>query len=100
MVNLTINEKKIRVKEGTTLLDAVKSAGVQLTTLCHHPDLEPYGGCRMCSVELSRNGRSWVTTACNTAAEDGMVVQTDSPRATATGWRPSGATLRRSEGRT
>ncbi len=84
MVKLTINDKLIEVKEGTTLLDAAKSAGVNILTLCHHPDLEPYGGCRLCSVEVSRNGRAWVTTACNYAVEEGLVVQTDSPRALAT----------------
>ncbi len=84
MLNLTINDKKIQTKEGTTLLDAAKSAGIQVPTLCHHSDLEAYGGCRLCSVEVSRNGRSWVTTACNALAEEGMVVQTESPRAVAT----------------
>ncbi|HEX7588631.1 MAG TPA: 4Fe-4S dicluster domain-containing protein, partial [Anaerolineae bacterium] len=47
-------------------------------------DLEAFGGCRLCSVEVSRNGRSWVTTACNTKAEDGLTVQTDSARALST----------------
>ncbi len=84
MVNLTINDQKIQVKEGTTLLDAAKSAGIEIPTLCHHPDLTPYGGCRLCSVEVSRNGRASVTTACNTAAEEGMTVLTESPRAVAT----------------
>lgn len=83
MLKLTINDKEIQVKEGTTLLDAAKSAGVNLPTLCHHPDLEPYGGCRLCSVEVTRNGRSAVTTACNTKADEGLVVKTDSPRAIA-----------------
>ncbi len=84
MVNLTINDKSIQVKDGTTLLDAAKSIGVNLPTLCNHPDLEPYGGCRLCSVEVSRNGRSWVTTACNFAVDEGIQVKTDSPRAVVT----------------
>jgi NADH dehydrogenase/NADH:ubiquinone oxidoreductase subunit G len=84
MVNLKINDKEIQVKEGTTLLDAAKSAGINIQTLCYHPDLEAFGGCRLCSVEISRNGRSWVTTSCNTRAEEGMTVQTDSARALAT----------------
>ncbi|MBI5029393.1 MAG: 4Fe-4S binding protein [Chloroflexi bacterium] len=84
MVNLKINDKEIQVKEGTSLLDAAKSAGVNLPTICHHPDLEPYGGCRLCSVEVKRNGRAWVTTACNSKAEEGVAVQTDSARALGT----------------
>ena len=84
MVNVTINDKQIQAQEGATLLDAVKSAGVNLPTICHHPDLEPYGGCRLCSIEVSRNGRAWVTTACNSKVDEGLVVKTDSPRALAT----------------
>lgn len=84
MVNVTINGKTITAKEGTPLLDAVRSAGIDIPTLCHHPDLEPYGGCRLCSVEVSRNGKSWVTTACNTQVEEGLSIQTESPRALAT----------------
>ena len=74
MVNLTINGKQLDVQEGTTLLDAAKSQGINIPTLCHHPELEPYGGCRLCSVQVSRNGRASVTTACNTKVEEGLVV--------------------------
>jgi NADH dehydrogenase/NADH:ubiquinone oxidoreductase subunit G len=74
MVNLTINGKQVQVKAGTTLLDAAQSAGVKLPTLCHHPELEAYGGCRLCSIEISRNGRASVTTACNTLVEEGLTV--------------------------
>jgi len=84
MINLVINDKQITVKEGTRLLDAVQSAGIDLPTLCSHPNLQPFGGCRMCSVELSRNGKSWVTTACNTPVEEGITVNTESARAVAT----------------
>ncbi len=84
MVNLKINDKEIIVAEGTRLLDAIKMAGTDLPTLCNHPDLEPYGGCRLCSVEVSRNGKSWVTTACNTLVEEGLTVQTESDRAVST----------------
>jgi polyferredoxin/ferredoxin len=79
MVNLTINGQKIQVPEGTTILDAARGAGVDIPTLCHHPELTPYGACRMCVVEIGRNGRSSVTTSCNCAAEEGMAVQTNSP---------------------
>lgn len=78
MLNLTINGEKIQVAQGATLLDAASQAGVEIPTLCHHKDLSPYGACRMCLVEIGRNGRSIITTSCNTLAEDGMSVQTDS----------------------
>jgi polyferredoxin len=79
MVNLTINGKTIQASEGTTVLEAAKQAGVHIPTLCHHPDLTPYGACRLCLVEIRRNGRSGVTTSCNCAVEEGMVIQTDTP---------------------
>ena len=84
MVTLTINGQEVQAQEGTTVLDAIKAAGADVPTLCHHEDLELWGGCRMCSVEMSRAGRSQVTTACNYKVEDGLAVQTDSPRAVAT----------------
>ena len=84
MVNLTINGKPVQTEKGTTVLDAAKSIGINVPALCHHPDLEAFGGCRLCSVEISRNGRSWVTTSCNFMVEEGITVQTDSPRAIAT----------------
>lgn len=79
MVNLTINAEKIKVAEGTTVLEAARQAGVHIPTLCHHPDLSPYGACRLCLVEVGRNGRSSVTTSCNCPVEEGLVVQTDTP---------------------
>lgn len=79
MVNLTINEEKIKVAEGTTVLEAAKQAGVHIPTLCHHAELTPYGACRLCLVEVKRNGRSSVTTSCNCTVEEGMLIQTDTP---------------------
>jgi polyferredoxin/ferredoxin len=79
MLNLTINGESVRVPEGATVLDAARGAGVEIPTLCHHPELSAYGACRMCVVEIGHNGRSAVTTACTCLAEEGMQIQTDSP---------------------
>ena len=81
MVNLSINGKTLNVQEGTTVLEAAREAGVHIPTLCHHPDVTPYGACRLCLVEISHNGngRSSVTTSCNSVVENGMVIQTDTP---------------------
>jgi len=84
MVKLTIDGRPIEVEPRTRLLEAVRAAGVEIPTLCDHPDLKPYGGCRICVVEVARQGRSWVTTACEYPAEDGLVVETSSPRAVET----------------
>lgn len=81
MVNLTINDKSISVPDGTTVLDAARKAGANIPTLCHDSELTTYGSCRLCMVEVSRNGngRKTLTTSCTLAAEPGMVVMTDSP---------------------
>jgi polyferredoxin len=80
MVTLTINEQRVEASEGSLLLDVIKDAGIDVPTLCFHKDLTPWGGCRLCSVELSSKGRSSVTASCNLAVEEGMSVQTHSPR--------------------
>jgi len=76
MVNLTINSEKLKVAEGKTVLEAAKQAGVYIPSMCFDPDLTPYGACRLCQVEVRRNGYSMVTTACNCPVEEGMVINT------------------------
>ena len=58
MVKLTINGKEIEVPEGTTVLRAAEQAGITIPTLCDHPDLTPYGGCRLCVVEVQGLARA------------------------------------------
>jgi len=60
-----------------TVLEAALAADIYIPTLCYDPDLEPYGGCRLCLVEIE-NMRG-LPTACTTPATDGMVVYTDTP---------------------
>ena len=52
MFNVTIDGNTIQVPEGTTILQAARTAGVKIPTLCDHPELTPYGGCRLCVVEV------------------------------------------------
>ncbi len=77
MVRFTINDQAAEVEEGTTVLEACKAAGVDVPTLCYVPFLEPYGACRMCTVKVSENGASRLTTACTLRAAEGMKVVTD-----------------------
>jgi predicted molibdopterin-dependent oxidoreductase YjgC len=77
MINLTINGKKVQTEKGKTVLEAAQSADIYIPTLCSHSGLLPYGGCRLCVVEIE--GMKGFPTACTTPAENGMVVQTDSP---------------------
>lgn len=74
MMNLTINDKKITVPTGTTILNAARRSGIYIPTLCDDPRLEPYGGCRLCLVQVK--GMPKPVTACTTPATDGMEIQT------------------------
>jgi NADH-quinone oxidoreductase subunit G/[NiFe] hydrogenase diaphorase moiety small subunit len=61
-VRLTINGRELEVPPGTTILEAARSAGIRIPTLCHHPDLCVAGVCRICVVEVS--GRRTLQAAC------------------------------------
>ncbi len=78
MVNLTIDGKNIEVKEGTTVLRAAEAAGIEIPTLCDHPELTPYGGCRLCLVEVE--GARTLQPSCTMPVSEKMVVKTDTDR--------------------
>ena len=77
MIKLTIDGKTIEVPEGTSVLDAAKMLDIAIPTLCHHPKLTPFGGCRLCIVEIKGIPRP--VTSCTTPASDGMEVSTSNP---------------------
>jgi len=74
-IKLTIDGAEVEVEKGTTVLQAAQSAGIYIPTLCYHPDLLPYGGCRLCIVEIE-NMRGF-PTSCTTPATAEMVVTTN-----------------------
>lgn len=78
MVNLTIDGKQIEVPEGTTVLRAAESAGIQIPKLCDHPELTPYGGCRLCIVEVQ--GFRVPVASCTLPVSPNMVVQTNTEK--------------------
>jgi NADP-reducing hydrogenase subunit HndD len=78
MVNLKIDNIKIRVKEGTTILEAASLAGIPVPSLCYLKGINEIGACRVCIVEVK--GKDKLLPACNNMAEDGMEVLTNSPR--------------------
>ncbi|MBZ0199934.1 MAG: [FeFe] hydrogenase, group A [Ignavibacteriaceae bacterium] len=78
MVQLTINNIKVNAEEGMTILDAAKTVGIKVPTLCHLKDLFPSGACRICSVEVKEH--RGLTPACAFPIYEGMVVETNSPR--------------------
>lgn len=77
-ISLTIDGSKAETPRGRTVLEAARQAGIYIPTLCHTPDLKPFGACRMCLVEIE-NMRGF-PASCTTPATDGMVVHTDTPR--------------------
>lgn len=77
-VELTIDGAPVRVREGATLLDACKAAGVSTPTLCFAENLTPVNVCRVCVVELE--GARTLVPSCSRRAENGMKVKTDSER--------------------
>ena len=79
MVNLTINNRPISVPEGTTILDAARQLGINIPTLCYLKDLNEIGACRICCVELK--GKETLVASCNTIAEEGMEIYTNSQKA-------------------
>jgi len=76
-IKLTINDTVVEATQGMTVLEAAQAAGIYIPTLCADPDLEPYGACRLCVVEIEK--MRGLPTACTTPATDGMVVHTETP---------------------
>ena len=77
-ITLTINGQIIQVETGVTILQAAAAAGIPIPTICWHPAVTSNAVCRMCVVEVQ--GARVLVPACASAAAQGMVVQTDSPR--------------------
>jgi bidirectional [NiFe] hydrogenase diaphorase subunit len=80
MIELKINGLHVAVEKGSTLLDAATFLGFPIPTLCHLEGLTPYGGCRLCVVEIGEGARAKLVTACTYPAEEGLSVRTSSRR--------------------
>src|SRR4030042_7039110 len=74
---LTIDGRQVKAKPGMTLLEAARKAGIYIPTLCYDPALKPYGGCRLCIVEIEK--MRGLPVSCCTEATNGMVVHTETP---------------------
>jgi formate dehydrogenase major subunit len=77
-VTLEVDGKSITVPAGTSVMRAAAEAGVQIPKLCASDNLEPFGSCRLCLVEI--DGRRGTPASCTTPVEAGMKVRTQSPR--------------------
>jgi len=77
-ITLTIDGRTVHARQDSTVLEAARAADIYIPTLCHDPDLKPYGACRLCLVEIE--GMRGLTTSCTTPVAPGMVVHTDTAR--------------------
>lgn len=77
---LQIDGREVEAEEGMTVLEAAQSAGISIPTLCHDGKLEPYGACRICTVEVETRGRTNFVAACCYPVEQDLVVRTRSEK--------------------
>jgi len=81
---LQIDGREVKAREGMTILEAAQSVGIDIPTLCYHEKLEPYGACRICTVEVETGGRTRLVAACLCPVEENLVVRTRSEKVTRT----------------
>ena len=77
-ITLTIDGQQVQADEGMTLFEAAKRAGIYIPTLCNHEKLEPYGACRICTVEVDAGGRKNLVASCVYPVEQNLIVTTRS----------------------
>jgi bidirectional [NiFe] hydrogenase diaphorase subunit len=80
MITFRMNGLEVQAEEGSTILDTATFYGLEIPTLCHNEGLTPFGGCRLCVVEIGEGLRSKLVSACTYLVEPGLVVRTDSAR--------------------
>ncbi len=77
---LEIDGKEVKAKQDMTLLEAAKSVGISIPTLCHHDKLEPFGACRLCIVEIESRGWTRIVVSCVYPVEKNIIVRTRSEK--------------------
>lgn len=77
-IKIKINGKEYQANEGQSVLDVARKNGIEIPSLCHHPDLKSSESCRMCLVEIV--GQKDLKTSCSLRVKDGMEILTESPR--------------------
>ena len=77
---LQIDGREVKASQEMTVLEAAQSVGISIPTLCHHEKLDPYGACRICTVEVEARGRTNLVAACIYPVEENLVVRTRSEK--------------------
>lgn len=80
MIPFVLNGLEVSAEEGWTILEAARFYGLEIPTLCWHEGLTPYGGCRLCLVEIGKAPASKLVSSCTYRVEEGLVVRTDTAR--------------------
>jgi formate dehydrogenase alpha subunit len=75
-MKIIIDGKQLEADSQKTLLETARENNIFIPSLCDHPQLTPFGGCRLCIVEIK--GRKGLAPSCSTYPEEGMEVKTDS----------------------
>ena len=84
MISLIMNGLEVKAEEGWTVLETAKFYGLEIPTLCHNEGLTPWGGCRLCVVEVGPKPKTKLVSSCTYPVEEGLIVQTDTKRVLAT----------------
>lgn len=79
-ITLEIDGKPVETEEDTTILNAAKAAGIEIPTLCHNEQMEPYGACRICIVEITKNNRTRHVASCAYPVEEDLKVRTNTDK--------------------
>jgi heterodisulfide reductase subunit A len=79
MTKIIIDGQELQAEDGQTILEVARANSIEIPTLCYHPLLEPFGACRLCTVEIVGGGRPGLQTSCTYPVEDGLEVLTGSP---------------------
>jgi NADH dehydrogenase/NADH:ubiquinone oxidoreductase subunit G len=80
MVTLTIDGREVQAEEGATILEVARDNNIYIPSLCYHEEVTPYGACRLCLVEITKNGRQRLVASCLYEVEEGLRVKTNSER--------------------
>jgi bidirectional [NiFe] hydrogenase diaphorase subunit len=80
MIAFKLNGLEVQAEPGWTILDTCKFYGLEIPTLCYMEGLTPWGGCRLCVVEIGEGPRARLVSSCTYPVEEGLVVRTDTKR--------------------
>ncbi|SPD72984.1 2Fe-2S and 4Fe-4S iron-sulfur protein [uncultured Desulfobacterium sp.] len=79
-VSMNIDGKTVEAQEGATILETAEAMGIHIPHLCYNEQLKVYGGCRLCMVEITKNGKKRLVASCAYPVEEGLVVETSSEK--------------------